>query len=57
MAYSRAYFDVLLDFADKLIQRFDLDPSECLYEYTNFRSGLNLVAPPYDQTNPVWQVF
>ena len=42
MAYQPAFFAVQLACADKLIQRFDADPSELLFEYTAIGRNLNL---------------
>ena len=42
MAYSPAFFAGQLAYADKLIQRFDADPSEFLFKYTAIGRNLNL---------------
>ena len=55
--YSRDFFAIQVQYAQKLADKFGRALEDILFDYTTLTRSFDLIAAPYDQTNPVWQEY
>ena len=55
--YSKDFFTIQIKYAQKLADKFEQALEDILFNYTTFSRSFDLIAKPYDRTNPVWQEY
>ncbi len=57
MPYSKAFFELQLKFAQKILEKFGGEMDDILFNYTTFPRSIDLLKPPFDHSNLIWRQY